>query len=526
MTRVHENTDLLDRRFRPNPVEEPQVIFRQDFLERFDEDRYYGRRPKVELFWRLGIPGPWDEWQIDPWEKPKPVISNDAGKFASAGWVARLASGRPELERDSMESRRKRGGSRNEAIWTFLADTDVRVSSLEGARQSTSIYDLQCLQREVGTKSNADLESVVQHLLQAGKDALLRGPYSVLDKTSVPPSGDKHDYWHPAPYWWPNPDTEDGLPYVRKDGHRVPGTVLYGIESGKYDRTRLQQVFQDSAILALAWKFSGASEFVEHYTHILQTFFLDPDTRMSPHLKYSQVRMGHDNNIGAPHGIIEFKDIHFYLDAIRILDASEQIAGSVKADFQNWLSDYLSWLLESPQGQQLCQASNNQGTYYDLQVASIADFLDEHRILYETLARAETRIGQQFAADGSQPEELSRVASQHYCCFNLQGWLYLARIAQKWSCDLTNYTAPGGAGLKRAARWFLSHIGEDWPHLQAEPFDQDRFYPILFSLPGEAAGESHVASINQSIYRVKPLFHPDDSIVPFWNLGFSALNEE
>ena len=25
-----------------------------------------------------------------------------------------------------------------------------------------------------------------------------------------------------APYWWPDPDTPDGLPYVRRDGERNP----------------------------------------------------------------------------------------------------------------------------------------------------------------------------------------------------------------------------------------------------------------------------------------------------------------
>ena len=45
-----------------------------------------------------------------------------------------------------------------------------------------------------------------------------RGPYSVMDKEDVPPSGDKHDYLSYARYWWPNPNTKDGLPYVRRDG--------------------------------------------------------------------------------------------------------------------------------------------------------------------------------------------------------------------------------------------------------------------------------------------------------------------
>ena len=42
-------------------------------------------------------------------------------------------------------------------------------------------------------------------------EALNRGPYSVTFKKDVPPSGDKHDYMSFSRYWWPNPDTSDGL---------------------------------------------------------------------------------------------------------------------------------------------------------------------------------------------------------------------------------------------------------------------------------------------------------------------------
>lgn len=38
----------------------------------------------------------------------------------------------------------------------------------------------------------------------------------------TPPSGDAHDYTSLPPYWSPNPDTENGLPYVQRDGDVNP----------------------------------------------------------------------------------------------------------------------------------------------------------------------------------------------------------------------------------------------------------------------------------------------------------------
>ena len=50
--------------------------------------------------------------------------------------------------------------------------------------------------------------------------ALDIAPQSVMDKKALPPSGDRHDYMSLGSYWWPNPDTADGLPYVLE--HLIP----------------------------------------------------------------------------------------------------------------------------------------------------------------------------------------------------------------------------------------------------------------------------------------------------------------
>ena len=54
---------------------------------------------------------------------------------------------------------------------------------------------------------------------------------AVTDKVFTPysPSRDPHDYVSIATYFWPNPDTPDGLPYVSRDGRLSP-------DFHKYDR--------------------------------------------------------------------------------------------------------------------------------------------------------------------------------------------------------------------------------------------------------------------------------------------------
>ena len=61
-------------------------------------------------------------------------------------------------------------------------------------------------------------ESLLREL-RASAEATVKMPtYKVTDIKIPRVSGDIHDYASMGPYWWPNPDTPNGLPYVRRDG--------------------------------------------------------------------------------------------------------------------------------------------------------------------------------------------------------------------------------------------------------------------------------------------------------------------
>ena len=521
MTRVTNNEVLLNDNFTPEPVEEPQIIFRNDAKEKFNETFPYGRRPKVELLWRLGIPGKWDSYpKDDSWDLDRIPLSHDAGNFGYAGWVARLFSGNKEMEQDTSDSVKQRVLARVDAIISTINHVDLALSAKN--RAQLTCFNSTKLDEEVEifkSGKSEDINQLVNLLIGYAQEALTRSPYSVIDKITLPPSGNKNDYWHPAPYWWPNPETKDGLPYIRKDGERVPGTKMYEEESEKYDRSRLQRVFDDSTILVLATKFTDDKKFAEHAVKIFERFFIDSASRMNPHLMYGQVRMGHDNNQGTCTGIIETKDMYYYLDAVRILNDYNLLNDSMLGSFKEWLNDFLHWLLSSPQGRVEVLAKNNHGTCYDLQVASISAFLGDYATLFQTLARAQTRIPQQFLPDGSQPHELDRTITAHYTCFNFQTWINLAEIASRHNVDLWKYESSNGTGLIRGAEWMVKQMGKRWPYKQIEEFDNHRFYPIWFTSQKHLQTAPNQFNLPDSKYLIKPVFFPHDGIRPFWNIG-------
>jgi hypothetical protein len=137
MTWIESNSLLLDPGFVPNPIDEPQLLFRRDAAQEFDERFPYGRRPKVEMFWRLGIPGDWDRWQDDPWDPARPTQLPI--RVGTAGWVARMCSGldATALENTATFKERARFKSRVrlEAILSTLRclDATINKASPQGA---------------------------------------------------------------------------------------------------------------------------------------------------------------------------------------------------------------------------------------------------------------------------------------------------------------------------------------------------------------------------------------------------------
>eukprot|EP00123_Amoebidium_parasiticum_P012472 comp21377_c0_seq1/m.29397 comp21377_c0_seq1/g.29397 ORF comp21377_c0_seq1/g.29397 comp21377_c0_seq1/m.29397 type:complete len:714 (-) comp21377_c0_seq1:24-2165(-) len=131
MERLTESNDVLfDPNFKPKLEDEPQLVFRNDARERFNPDMRYGRRSKVEMLWRLEVPGIWDDWgQGHPWELPLVTwqVSHDTGGRGSvpaAGWVARLFSGKPALETHLIN----RGIDRVQAVRLLLDQSDVNIA--------------------------------------------------------------------------------------------------------------------------------------------------------------------------------------------------------------------------------------------------------------------------------------------------------------------------------------------------------------------------------------------------------------
>ena len=214
--------------------------------------------------------------------------------------------------------------------------------------------------------------------------AMSSGPFSVVTKGATPPSGDKHDYLSQAPYFWPNPKTANGLPYVSRDGERNPEINQIT------DHHSLDQLESSVETLALAYYFKGDEAYAAKAVSLLRAFFLDSATRMNPNLQYAQFIPG--VNTGRGIGLIETRGLTSVVDAIGLLSGSKALTENDQRGLQDWFGKFLQWMLESKNGHDEAAAKNNHGSYYDVQVASFALFVGKKELAVQVLRDARQNV--------------------------------------------------------------------------------------------------------------------------------------
>jgi hypothetical protein len=239
---------------------------------------------------------------------------------------------------------------------------------------------------------------------------------------------------------------------------------------------------------------------------------------MNPHLRFGQVILGQDGNQGNESGVIEFKDVHYFLDAVRLIVRSGALSGTELAALRSWLRSYLGWLETSPQGiGQSCQAGNH-GTMYDLQVAAIAAFLEKPAPLLSSFRRARERMQIQFDPAGAQPHELRRTMTRHYCCFNLQGWVSLARVADFCGDHLWSYATSDGRSICTALDWLMKTLDAGtWPYPDIATFDEERLKPLRRDFDHHYRGRKVVDCGER--FSGRPIYHRTSGIAPYWMLA-------
>ena len=296
-----------------------------------------------------------------------------------------------------------------------------------------------------------------EQIIKNAEDALMTAPVHITDEKSPICTEHPHCYCSFGDYWWKNPDTDDGLPYVKRDGESNP-------DNFNFHRLTLRRMRTSVSRLAIAYRLFGDERYATHATRMLREFFLDRDTYMEPHLLYAQGIPG--VCLGRGIGIIDtlhLTELPFAIDALR---GSAAMTDNIYGGLREWFSDYLDWITTHPYGLAEKNEPNNHGICWHVQALSFAKFVDRQSVIDECIDRYRTVIlPMQMRLDGAFPLELQRTKPYNYSIFALDNTVTIVHLAALCGEDLWSFALRDGRSIQTGLNFMLPFLENksNWP---------------------------------------------------------------
>lgn len=294
-------------------------------------------------------------------------------------------------------------------------------------------------------------------ILKAGEAALDQRPITITAFHAKFTEGTPHDYYSNGDYWWPNPKTADGLPYVNRDGQTNPNNF-------NEHRKCLWQLRDSVSALGAAYKITEDDKYVKKAVELLRVFFLDPATKMNPDLAQAQAVPGVSKGRGT--GIIDTLHLIEVPKAIEAMENSRAFPPEILDGLKKWFADYVGWMRTSENGKKEAAAKNNHAVAYWLQVAVFAQFVGDEKLMEECRSEFKNEfVARQMAEDGSFPRELARTKPYGYSIFQLDNMATLCQVLSTPKEDLWKFELPDGRGMAKAMAYMYPYLGDKtkWP---------------------------------------------------------------
>ncbi|MCY9659200.1 alginate lyase family protein [Paenibacillus chondroitinus] len=316
-----------------------------------------------------------------------------------------------------------------------------------------------------------DLEAI----LQGAEAALISPSVYITEARALQNPGSAHDYYSNGDYWWPNPNTPDGLPYVRRDGESNP-------DNFHEHRNLLRRMRSLVACLTSAYRITGEQKYAAKAVQLLNAFFIDKNTRMNPHLLYAQAIPGVCNGRGI--GVIDTLHLIDVAAAVHVLKSKDTslLNRQVLQEVTNWFAQYLQWMNEHPQGVEERNEPNNHGICWFVQAAAFAKLTGHSGMLdYCREAYKSRLLPEQMDLDGSFPRELSRTKPYAYSLFTLDNFVTLTHILATPEDNLWEFQLPDGRGVQKGIHFLLPYLENKalWPYGADVEYDED--WPVAMS---------------------------------------------
>lgn len=343
--------------------------------------------------------------------------------------------------------------------WAEVANALTWISEERGS--SFLLYEgteMDCLWKNARMKNAAFLSDAESGLLREADLALRTLTQTVTEKSEHPVSGDIHYYASLDPEYFPVIPGA-GRKYLRRAGETNGEIERYD----RYDFSRIVDMTRSVHALSVAYFFTRDERYAVHAATLLRTWFVAPETRMRPNLRFARGFPGGPK--GRPDGIEEGALFIPLLDDLRMLDRSNALTGADRNGLIGWFDAYLAWLSKSPFGKKALKTPGRLGVWTNAQIAVFADFLGKRETARRAVLSGRGQIDRNIEPDGVLSRQVLSPKPQEDVFSTLAGLVTLARIGEKTGVDLWGYRSKDGRTLREAFRLLDPYLegASPWP---------------------------------------------------------------
>jgi hypothetical protein len=218
--------------------------------------------------------------------------------------------------------------------------------------------------------------------------------------------------------------------------------------------------------LAAAYFITKDERYAKQAVAHLQSWFITPDTFMTPALEFAQVATS--AKTGRPEGVIEGLPLVEIAQSIPFLSNSESLTLAALDALTKWFVSYLDWLNTSRSAGLARDMRDHNGSSWLLQAAACAKLNVKDDRPLSTLRHQfrSSTIRAQIAFDGNFPRELSTPNPYRNSLFNLDMLagacdLLSTRFESVWEYELQD-----GPSMRNAVARYFPFIANrgSWPY--------------------------------------------------------------
>jgi TonB family protein len=192
---------------------------------------------------------------------------------------------------------------------------------------------------------------------------------TLTDYISGRSPGTPSDYYSEALTWWPVHDDPDA-PYMIREGEVNP-------EAFTEHREALMRFAEITSGLTAAYVITGKKDYALKALEHVKAWFIDPETRMSPHVKYARAIPNRN-----PERVFAIMDALPLADVFRsLLVTGKFLSEDEQMAIDTWLDDYAHYLEYDPMMQVAMQREDNYSLAWLLQIASVARYRNDEEML-------------------------------------------------------------------------------------------------------------------------------------------------